>query len=68
MATKTAQPKRVVHYAAAGKGLAFPCWHREFDEFRRRPASHTDLRRVTCPECWDCIGALARAVARDGLG
>lgn len=25
------------------------------------PRSHTDLRRVTCPECWNAIRAMARA-------
>jgi hypothetical protein len=73
---------RPVHYyASGGESLYFDCYLQErggtsssakyAHSFPRR---HTDLRKVTCPECWRQIGAMATrrvgtvdAVARQHL-
>jgi hypothetical protein len=63
---------RRVHYVAHGMGgLLFDCYRREvrahldtpLAEGRPgMPARHTDLRRVTCPECWRQIAAMVKAL------
>jgi hypothetical protein len=65
---------RPVHYAAAGTlGLAFGCYYRDLNAHLadrgvegglRAPLRHTDLRRVTCPECWGEIARMAQGALR----
>jgi hypothetical protein len=74
---------RPVHYHASGGGsLRFDCYMREVRAWvtlptpRRSPPPrrHTDLRKVTCAECWRAIRRMAEqhvglvdAVARQHL-
>jgi hypothetical protein len=66
-------PMRPVHYHASGHGgLRFDCylWERDFGYLASggrskdvpplpRPRRHTDLRKVTCSECWRAIRTMA---------
>jgi hypothetical protein len=46
---------RPVHYHASGRGgLRFDCYQHEL-----RAQRHTDLRKVTCADCWRAIRRMA---------
>jgi hypothetical protein len=63
-------PIRPVHYyASGGKSLYFDCYLRELEWAYSAslppskdvppPRRHTDLRKVTCAECWRAIRTMA---------
>lgn len=62
--------KRVIRYVAAGGEAAFLCYIHEMKahldttlgpEWKPPPwpRRHTDIRKVTCPNCWAMIKYLA---------
>jgi len=66
------KPRRVTHYHAHGRGLAFECYRAPLRAWLERaeaspqttrtgdaPRRTTDLNRVTCPACWQSIRRMA---------
>ena len=56
--------KRVKHYCSYGSGLAFSCYYKDLEKYieenyKREPLKTTNLKQVTCPECWKAILSIA---------
>lgn len=59
---------RPVHYHASGvRAMSFECFQKELRAYiedrknKPMPKCHTDLTKVTCPNCWRDIYNMAEA-------